>query len=118
VIPRHPERTGRVGRRSNAAALDGNEGKDGKPKRKAPSIKAIWPDLREMILPRRGLLVFSFLLMVINRLSSLVLPYSTRFMVDSVINGHRADLLTPLVLGIVLATMIQGVTSFSLTQLL
>jgi ABC-type multidrug transport system fused ATPase/permease subunit len=122
VIPRHPERTGRVGRRATAAALEGNDGKDkgkeGNAKRKAPSIKAIWPDLREMILPRRGLLAFSFLLMVINRLSSLVLPYSTRFMVDNVINGHRADLLTRLVLGIVAATMVQGVTSFSLTQLL
>jgi len=115
VIPRHPERTGRVSRRGSAAEPEGKEGKD---KRKAPSLKAIWPDLREMILPRRGLLAFSFLLMVINRLSSLVLPYSTRFMVDSVINGRRADLLARLVLGIVLATMVQGVTSFSLTQLL
>jgi ABC-type multidrug transport system fused ATPase/permease subunit len=119
VIPRHPERTGRVGRRANAAALEGNDGKDkGKEKRKAPSIKAIWPDLREMILPRRGLLAFSFLLMVINRLSGLVLPFSTKFMMGTVIAGKRMDLLTPAVLIILAATMIQGVTSFSLTQLL
>jgi ABC-type multidrug transport system fused ATPase/permease subunit len=91
---------------------------EAKTKKKSPSIKAIWPDLREMILPRRGLLAFSFLLMVINRLAGLVLPYSSGTMIDTVINKHRTDLLVPVVLGIVGATMIQGITSFSLTQLL
>jgi len=71
-----------------------------------------------MILPRRQMLLWSFLLMVVNRLSGLVLPYSTRFMVDGVIGKHDQSLLTPLVLAIVGATMIQGITSFSLTQLL
>ncbi len=90
-----------------------------KPKKSgSETLKAIWPDLREMILPRRGLLAFSFVLMVMNRVSGLVLPISTRYMIDNVITQHQTNLLTPLVLGIVLATTIQGVTSFSLTQLL
>jgi ABC-type multidrug transport system fused ATPase/permease subunit len=90
-----------------------------KPKRKqSERLRAIWPDLREMILPRRKLLAFSFVLMLINRLSSLVLPYSTRFLIDNVIGKRNAQLLTPIVLAIVGATMIQGLTSFSLTQLL
>jgi subfamily B ATP-binding cassette protein MsbA len=90
-----------------------------KPKKKqSETLRAIWPDLREMILPRRGLLAFSFLLMVINRLSGLVLPISTRFMIDNVITQKQINLLMPMVLGIVLATIVQGVTSFSLTQLL
>jgi ABC-type multidrug transport system fused ATPase/permease subunit len=90
-----------------------------KPKKKqTETLRDIWPDLREMILPRRGLLALSFLLMVINRVSGLVLPTSTRFMIDNVITRRQLNLLTPLVLGIVLATIIQGVTSFSLTQLL
>ncbi len=71
-----------------------------------------------MILPRRGLLALGFLLMIINRLSGLVLPYSTRFLIDGVIGKRQTQLLTPLVLAIVGATVIQGVTSFSLTQLL
>jgi subfamily B ATP-binding cassette protein MsbA len=87
-------------------------------RKKPPSLKAIWPDLREMILPRRGLLAFSFLLMVINRVAGVVLPISSKFMIDTVIGQRRVDLLTPMVLGILGATMIQGVTSFSLTQLL
>jgi ABC-type multidrug transport system fused ATPase/permease subunit len=90
-----------------------------KPKKKqSETLRDIWPDLREMILPRRGLLALSLLLMVINRVSGLVLPTSTRFMIDNVITKRQLNLLTPLVLGIVLATIIQGVTSFSLTQLL
>ncbi len=71
-----------------------------------------------MILPRRGLLAFSFVLMVINRVAGVVLPISSKFMIDTVIGQRRVDLLTPMVLGILGATMIQGVTSFSLTQLL
>ena len=50
------------------------------PKRKqSERIREIWPDLREMILPRRKLLALGLVLMIINRLSGLVLPYSTRF---------------------------------------
>jgi ABC-type multidrug transport system fused ATPase/permease subunit len=71
-----------------------------------------------MILPRRKLLALGLVLMIINRLSGLVLPYSTRFLVDDIIGKRRADLLTPLVLAVLTATLIQGVTSFTLTQLL
>jgi len=105
---------------SRRSEFRGSESKDGgRPKRKqSEQLRAIWPDLREMILPRRGLLALGFLLMIINRLSGLVLPYSTRFLIDSVIGKRQTQLLTPLVLAIVGATLIQGVTSFSLTQLL
>jgi subfamily B ATP-binding cassette protein MsbA len=56
--------------------------------------------------------------MIINRISGLVLPYSTRFLIDNVIVKHQLQMLKPLVLGVLAATMIQGITSFSLTQLL
>jgi subfamily B ATP-binding cassette protein MsbA len=71
-----------------------------------------------MILPRRKLLLLGLLLMAINRLSGLVLPYSTKYLIDDIIGKHRADLLAPLVLAVLSATLIQGVTSFTLTQLL
>jgi subfamily B ATP-binding cassette protein MsbA len=71
-----------------------------------------------MILPRRKLLLLGMLLMAINRLSGLVLPYSTKYLIDDIIGKHRADLLAPLVLAVLSATLIQGVTSFTLTQLL
>src|SRR5258707_6215879 len=59
-----------------------------------------------------------FVLMAINRVSGLVLRLSTKFLIDDIIGKRRTDLLLPLVLTVVTATLIQGVTSFSLTQLL
>src|SRR6266446_334432 len=68
--------------------------------------------------PRRWLLGLGFVLMLINRVAALVLPYSTKFLIDTVINKHRMDKLQSLVLFVLAATLVQGVTSFSLTQLL
>ena len=90
-----------------------------KPKKAASErLRELWPDIRELVLPRRGLLVAGFFLMLVNRVSGLVLPLSTKFLIDDVIGkGHRERLL-PLLAGVLLATLIQGVTSFTLTQLL
>jgi ABC-type multidrug transport system fused ATPase/permease subunit len=68
--------------------------------------------------PRRGLLALGFILMVINRVSGFVLPASTKFLIDDVINKHRLAGLYRLVEIVLLATVVQGITSFSLTQLL
>lgn len=83
-----------------------------------PHLRAVLPLVWELVRPRRGLLALGFVLMAINRVASLVLPYSTRFLIDSVIIKRHTQLLKPLVLGVLLATVIQGITSFSLTQLL
>jgi len=83
-----------------------------------PKLGAVMPLVWELIRPRRGLLALGFLLMAINRVAALVLPYSTRYLIDSVIIKRHTQLLKPLVLGVLLATLIQGITSFSLTQLL
>jgi len=83
-----------------------------------PKLRTVMPLVWELVKPRRGLLALGFLLMIINRVASLVLPYSTRYVIDSVVIKHRVELLKPLVLGILAATLIQGITSFSLTQLL
>ena len=99
--------------------LEEVEQKPDKPKRsQSERLRELWPDLREMILPRRGILGLGFMLMVINRLCGLVLPLSTKFLIDDVINRGRRQLLAPLVLAVLAATLIQGVTSFALTQLL
>jgi ABC-type multidrug transport system fused ATPase/permease subunit len=83
-----------------------------------PKLQAVLPLVWELVRPRRGLLAAGFVLMAINRVASLVLPYSTRYLIDSVIIKSNVHLLKPLVLGVLLATLIQGITSFSLTQLL
>jgi len=71
-----------------------------------------------LVRPRRGVLALGFLLMIINRGSSLVLPYSTKYLIDDIIGKRHIDLLLPLVLTVLSATAIQGATSFALTQLL
>jgi len=90
-----------------------------KPKRTSSErLRDLWPDIREMIRPRRGILALGFVLMIINRLCGLVLPGSTKYLIDTVIGKHRVDMLLPLVLAVSTATIIQGITSFSLTQLI
>src|SRR5881397_2214384 len=81
-------------------------------------LKALWPEIWELVRPRRKLLAAGFVLMLINRLSGLVLPASTKFLIDDIIGKQRRELLLPLVLAVIGATAIQGLTSFTLTQLL
>ncbi len=76
------------------------------------------PDVWALIKPRRGLLALGFVLMAINRLAGLVLPASTKYLVDNVISKQQIQLLTPIVLAVLTATVVQGLTSFTLTQLL
>ncbi len=90
-------------------------------KPKAPAserLRAIWPEIAELIRPRRALLAAGFGLMVVNRLSGLVLPASTKFLIDDVIGKRHRELLTPLLAAVLAATILQGLTSFALTQLL
>jgi ABC-type multidrug transport system fused ATPase/permease subunit len=88
------------------------------PRRGAAQARALWNDLGDVIQPRRWLLAASLMLMAINRLSGLVLPYSTRVIVDDVITSQHPERLTGVVLGIVAATVVQGLSAFGQTQLL
>ena len=94
---------------------------NGKPASQRPQLgrlRTVLPILAELIRPRRLVLLLGFLLMIINRVSGLVLPYSTKYLIDIVIVKKHFALLKPLVLVVLAATAIQGVTSFLLTQLL
>ena len=97
----------------------GRAGQDDLPKRK-PELKTLWPQIRALIAPRKGLLAGGMVLMVINRLAGLVLPISTRPMLDKVLSSlhPRPDLLLPMIAVVFSAMLVQAITSFSLTQLL
>jgi ABC-type multidrug transport system fused ATPase/permease subunit len=71
-----------------------------------------------LIKPHRAILGIGLILMGINRVSGLVLPASTKYLIDDVIGKHHLHLLTTIVLCVVAATVVQGVTSFLLTRLL
>jgi ABC-type multidrug transport system fused ATPase/permease subunit len=72
----------------------------------------------ELVRPRLGKLTFGFFLMLINLAASMVLPYSTKFLIDTIIGQKQYEMLKWLLLGVLAATLLQGATSFSLTQLL
>src|ERR1051325_8215676 len=87
-------------------------------RKKPQNLKLVLPMVWDLVRPRRALLTLGFGLMVINRVSGLVLPYSTKFLIDNVIVKRHLEMLKPLLLLVLAATTIQGITSFSLTQLL
>jgi ABC-type multidrug transport system fused ATPase/permease subunit len=75
-----------------------------------------WKEARELIGEHRGSLTVGLILMVINRLAGLVLPYTSKYLIDDVIQKHRAELLMPLAAAAITATIIQAGTSFALSQ--
>jgi len=81
-------------------------------------LRTLLPELLALIRPRRGILALALVLMAVNRLAGLVLPGSTKYLIDDVIGARRAELLLPLVASVIAATIVQGTTSFALTQLL
>jgi ABC-type multidrug transport system fused ATPase/permease subunit len=81
-------------------------------------LKGVLPELWVLIRPRRGLLAIGLVLMAINRVAGLVLPASTKFLVDDVIMKRHVWRLREIVLAVIAATIVQGITSFALTQLL
>jgi len=90
----------------------------GKPKKSAAETWKALPEVWELLQPRKGILLLGLGLMAINRVSGLVLPASTKFLVDNVIGKRQIQFLGWLILAVVGATLIQGLTSFTLTQLL
>src|SRR5437773_8340814 len=88
--------------------------------RPKPKLKAsnVWRDLRELIWPRRNLFVLGLALTFVNRAAGLVLPGSTKFLIDDVIQKHRQDLLIPIAAPVAGAILIQALTSYTLIRLL
>jgi ATP-binding cassette, subfamily B, putative efflux pump len=77
-----------------------------------------WRDARELIWAHRYRLVLGMFLMIVNRLAGLVLPSSSKYVIDEVVVQHRSQLLIPLALAAGAATLIQALSSFSLSQIL
>src|SRR5712691_1763482 len=78
----------------------------------------IYRDLRDLVWPRRKLFILGLVLVFINRAAGLVLPGSTKFLIDDVVQKGRQELLIPLAAAVGVAVVIQALTSYALTQTL
>src|SRR3954471_11132634 len=73
------------------------------PKRK-PNLKKLWPQIKSLVVPRTGLLASGLVLMGINRVAGLVLPYTSKPLLDKVLGAGHAELL-PRYIGLVFSAM-------------
>lgn len=89
------------------------------PKRK-PELKKIGPEIWALVRTRKALLALGLVLMAINRLAGLVIPYTSKPLVDKILTPGNAhpELLPKIILLVIAATVVQAIASFSLTQLL
>jgi subfamily B ATP-binding cassette protein MsbA len=88
--------------------------------KRKPDLKKLWPQIRGLVMPRMSLLIGGLALMVVNRVAGLVLPYTSKTLLDKVLSTqHPHPDLLPKIIALVFAAMVvQAITSFSLTQLL
>ncbi len=89
------------------------------PDKKKPFNKsAAWREARELLYAHRRRLLLGLALMLVSRLAGVVLPALSKVVIDEVIGKSRAELLLPIALAAGAATLVQAVTSFSLSQIL
>ena len=86
-----------------------------KPKNKV-NYKRAWTEARELVWRHRRSLTIGMILMVVNRLSGLVLPASSKSVIDEVLAKNRADLLLWVALATFVAVIVSAITSFALSQ--
>ncbi len=85
---------------------------------KSLSLPVVWREARDLVWAHRSRLAAGLSLMLVNRLAGLVLPGTSKFLIDDVIGRQRAELLWPLALAAGAATVVQAGTSFALSQVL
>jgi len=88
------------------------------PPKKRTDFRKAMPEIWRLVRPRKWLLLLGLVLVAINRVAGLTLPFVSRPFVNLVLRKHEGSVLTPLVVAVFVATIIQAITSFSNTQLL
>ena len=75
-----------------------------------------WREARALLREHQKSLAIGLSLMLISRLAGLVLPISTKFLIDDVLGKSDAAKLMPLALAAGVATLVQAVTSYANSQ--
>ncbi len=112
-----PARTGQSPPSAGARPVAADGQKDPREKRRIRWSEA-WQEATLLIWTRRGRLSLGLVLMFVNRLSGLVLPGSSKLLIDDVFGKGRHELLMPIALAAGAATVVQAITSFALSQVL
>ena len=86
--------------------------------KKRLKLDEVWREARDLVWERRGRLSIGLALMLVSRISGLVLPATSKYLIDEVIGKGRHDLLPLLALAAIIATLVQSATSFALSQIL
>ncbi|MGH7719114.1 MAG: ABC transporter ATP-binding protein [Gemmatimonadaceae bacterium] len=86
--------------------------------KKRLNMSNVWAESRALIWAHRRQLALGMALMLVNRLAGLVLPASSKFLIDDVIGKQRGDLLGVIALAAGGATLIQAATTFALAQVM
>jgi len=89
--------------------------KDEKPALRRASA---WREAGRLISTHRNRLLVGLGLMIINRLSGMVLPASSKYLIDEVLGKNRLELLWILGVAVGGAALVQSVTTFGLSQLI
>ncbi len=87
-------------------------------KKKPPQLRTILKDAGELVAAHKGRLMLGFAVLFVNRLAGFVIPFMPRYLLDEVLGKGRRELLPTLVLAATGATLLQAVTSYSLSQIL
>ena len=86
--------------------------------KKRLTLASVWYHARELVWARRYQMLLGLVLLTVSRLSGMVMPASTKYLVDHVIADRRADLLWPLAGLFGVAAIIQAASGFGLSMLL
>src|SRR5688500_12564534 len=86
--------------------------------KKTINYSSAWAEARKVIWNARWRLAIGSLLMLVSRLAAMVLPASTKYIGDEVFTNRNYGLIKWIALAIGVSTLIQGVTSFALSQIL
>src|SRR4051812_22437100 len=116
--PRRPARQGLFGGLVSSRSRPSNTPSEARPVKTKLKPRTILKDALDLVRARKGRLLLGLGLMAINRVMGLVMPATTKFLLDDVIGKENRGLLPWLVLAAGAAILVQAVTSFALSQVL
>ena len=90
-------------------AADGGIGAAADKAKRKKLTAAAWKETRALLAARKGRLAVGMALMLVNRATGLILPATSKWLIDDVVGQGRAELLQPLALIAGIATVVQAI---------